>query len=471
MARLTRKIGLSLGADTCWPICFEELLQDLDLVVKAEQDEIRFQVERVAIEPYSLRTKVDYDLVIDRLTHWYAPAREWIKKAILMDGVYTWNNPWSIESNQKHTAYAAMMALGIPIPETWMIPPKSYDPKTDLQTTLTRYAKLFDLGRIGSQIGYPNFMKPFDGGGWVGVSRCDNEAALRDAYEKSGKNLMHVQKGVIPFDRFVRCLGLGPQTLLMNYDPGAPLHERYRVDHDFVTPAEQRLIEDITLTINAFFGWDFNSCEALLQQGTWYPIDFANPCPDSQVTSLHFHFPWLVKAKIRWATFVAATRRRMRANLDWTPYQAVHARKLPLAETIAEYGKLARAHFDTVRFEEFCATNLAHLDEVAWEYFGSARARAAVRKKVEMVFPQHEWDQFTDHFVAALQRWRDHDGQARKAPSAKQPAKAVPMPATAPARPAPATPAPTSSAPAVVPGTPPAADRGVAKSKHRPKKG
>ena len=31
MANITRKIGLSLGADICWPICFEELLKKLDL--------------------------------------------------------------------------------------------------------------------------------------------------------------------------------------------------------------------------------------------------------------------------------------------------------------------------------------------------------------------------------------------------------------------------------------------------------
>ena len=162
MAKLTRKIGLSLGADTCWPICFEDLIKDLDLTVPIGRDEVRFAVDRVAIQPFDLEAKVDYDLVVDRLTYWYAPAREWLKKAIVMDGVYTWNNPWSIESNQKHTAYAAMMALGIPIPKTWMISPKTYDEKTDLQVTLHRYAKMFDIGKIGAEIGYPLFMKPYD---------------------------------------------------------------------------------------------------------------------------------------------------------------------------------------------------------------------------------------------------------------------------------------------------------------------
>ena len=72
----------------------------------------------------------------------------------------------------------------------------------------------------------------------------------------------------------------------------------------------------MTMTINSFFGWDFNSCEALRKEGVFYPIDFANPCPDSQVTSLHYHFPWVVKAKIRWSLFVAASMR----TLDLIPH-------------------------------------------------------------------------------------------------------------------------------------------------------
>jgi hypothetical protein len=91
------------------------------------------------------------------------------------------------------------------------------------------------------------------------------------------------------------------------------------VEFGFVTPEEESLLADMTLTINSFFGWDFNSCEALRRDGTFHPIDFANANPDSQVTSLHYHIPWLVKAKIRWSLYVAATRRRMRHHPDWTP--------------------------------------------------------------------------------------------------------------------------------------------------------
>jgi hypothetical protein len=60
-------------------------------------------------------------------------------------------------------------------------------------------------------------------------------------------------------------------------------------------------------------------------------------------------------------------------------------------------------------------THLPHLDEVAWRFFGSDRAREAVRKKVELVFPKHEWDRFTDHFFGAFQRWREDDAAARAA--------------------------------------------------------
>ena len=68
----------------------------------------------------------------------------------------------------------------------------------------------------------------------------------------------------------------------------------------------------MTLVINAFFAWDFNSCELIYKDGVWSPIDFANPCPDSQVTSLHYHFPWMILANLRWSIFAAVTQRQMR---------------------------------------------------------------------------------------------------------------------------------------------------------------
>ncbi len=411
MAQVTRHIGLSLGADICWPICYEEIMRRLKLAIPWKGDTLAFDVSRVTIEPFNLRQPCRYDLVIDRVTHWYHTSREWIKKAVVLDDLYVFNNPWSIQANEKHTTYGAMMRLGLPIPETWMLPPKSYDKTADLEPTLQRYARLFDLGQIGQQIGYPLFMKPYDGGGWVGVSKIDDEAALKTAYDASGVKIMHLQAGVIPYDMFVRCVGLGPQTRVVNYDPSAPLHDRYRMDHGFLQPEAQRVLEDITLTINAFFGWDFNSCEALLKKGEWYPIDFANACPDSQVTSLHYHFPWLIKANLRWSIFCAATQRRMRKNLDWEPFLEVAALDLPYRDKLKRYAGIARERLAAEPFEEFCAKHLAHLDEIAYEFFGTGEAREAVRKKVAALYPAHEIDQFTELFFGRIQKWREQEGR------------------------------------------------------------
>src|SRR5210317_1878821 len=148
MATKTRHIGLSLGADICWPICYEALFKKLDLNLDIGGDTVNFDVERVAIEPFDLMQPVKYDVVIDRLTHWYHTSREWIKKAVIMDGLYVFNNPWTLQSMEKHTSYCAMMHLGLPVPETWMVPPKDYEPSPDLRPTLHSYAKLCDVGEI-----------------------------------------------------------------------------------------------------------------------------------------------------------------------------------------------------------------------------------------------------------------------------------------------------------------------------------
>jgi hypothetical protein len=414
MAKKTRRIGLSLGADICWPICYQEIVKRLDLAVEWQGDKVGIEVERVTIEPFDLRQPCKYDVVLDRLTHWFHTSREWIKKAVIMDGLYVLNNPWAVQSMEKQTTYCAMMHLGMPIPDTWMVPPKSYQQVPDLQETLKSYAQLFDLGKIGATLGYPIFMKPYDGGGWKGVSRIDDEATLRARYEESGVMVMHLQKAVHPFDRFVRCIGLGPQTHIVRYEPGAPLHDRYTMDKDFVSAEEAQLLRDTTLTINAFFGWDFNSCEALHSPAddVWHPIDFANPCPDSQVTSLHKHFPWLVVANGKWSIFCAVTKRPMRRTLDWSPFYQIAAEPdLPYRERLRRYAAVAAERFETEKFDEFCATHLRHLDEVAWEFFGTPVARSAVRAKVAALFPPHEIEQFTELFWQRIQSWRkDEEG-------------------------------------------------------------
>lgn len=408
MAEIVRNIGLSLGADLCWPACYEHIMRRLDLRIPIGDDTVRFDVERVTIEPYDLQQGCKYDLVIDRLTHWFHTSREWIKKAVLMNDLYVFNNPWAVQSMEKHTAYAAMMALGMPVPKTWMIPPKSYETKNpDLKPTLIRYAKLFDIGKLGPELGYPMFVKPYDGGGWRSVVKADNEAALRDAYEKSGADIMHVQAAVHPYDAFVRSIGFGPQVHHVSYDPSAPLHDRYQARlADNISTQDTDTLRKITLTINSFFGWEFNSCESLRKDGVWHPMDFANACPDSQVTSLHRHFPWLVKAYIRWSVFCAATKRKMRRSLDWEPYYEIARSDRSDVEKLDAYAAIADARLETARFEEFCAEHLAHLDEVANEFFGSTEARDAIMQKVASLFPAHEIDQFTELFWQRIQDWR-----------------------------------------------------------------
>ncbi len=413
MAEVTRRIGLSLGADICWPIAFTEILKSLDLAIPSGGDTLRFEVERMTIDPFDLKEPKRYDLVIDRLTHWYHTRREWIKKAVMMDDVYVFNNPWSVQSMEKSTSYAVMMRLGFPVPDTWLVPPHSYEDVADLEYTLQRYARHFDLGAIGRKLGYPMFMKPYDGGGWRAVSRLEDESSLREAYEQSGKLVMLLQEAVDPFDRFVRCIGLGPQTHVVLYDPKAPLHDRYTMETDFLSEDERELIDNTTLIINALFRWDFNSCELLHRDGVWHPIDFANPCPDSQVTSLHYHFPWLIKANLRWAVFAAATERRL-SPLDWTRFFEAVDEDMTLQERIDVLAPIAHEHFETERFGEFCETHLPDLDAVVHDWFGGESARDAVRRKVAAVFPPHEVDEFTGLFHDRVQRWREDDAAGAK---------------------------------------------------------
>jgi hypothetical protein len=398
-------IGLLLGTEDDWPRAFELLLARIGKV-RWRGETFELTSERIVNEPFDLRSKPRYDLVIDRLAWWYQLPREWLKKAALMDDVYLLNNPFTFQSMEKHSAYCAMMRLGLKVPETWMVPHKVPPSNERFERMAERYNASFELGEIGARIGYPLYMKPFDGGQWVGVTRVSDERELHERYDASGERLMHLQAAAEPFDVFVRSLSIGPETMSMAYDPGRPLHDRYQVRHGFLTEETGFEVVTISRLVNAFFRWEFNSCETIVRDGEVHPIDYANASPDVALTSLHYYFPWAIRALLRWSAFCAITRREMRIFQDSRAYFAIgDDESLSYEEKLRRYRKLADHYFSADEYETFAAQALPQLDQATVDLVASPEFDDLVVDSVRSTFPAHEHEHFVEHYRGLLTAW------------------------------------------------------------------
>ena len=71
----------------------------------------------------------------------------------------------------------------------------------------------------------------------------------------------------------------------MSYEPRNPHHLRYVADFK---PSQERLnqMEEIVLKINQYLGYDLNTVELAVRDGVPYAIDFCNPAPDAERTSV-----------------------------------------------------------------------------------------------------------------------------------------------------------------------------------------
>ena len=399
-------IGLLLGAEEDWPTAFEKLAARLGVLTAPDGSTHQVRTERVTIEPFNLRDKPRHDLVIDRLAHWYYHPREWLKKVALMDDVYLLNSPFTFQSMEKHSAYCALLRLGMNVPETVLVPYKNPLDNVRWAYTSAKYNKAFDLDRIADELGYPMFMKPFDGGAWRGVSMIKDRAALHAAYDDSGEMLMHLQKAVDGFEVFARALTIGPESMVMKFRPDEPMHNRYAVEHGFLSDAVGTETVTIAQTVNAFFRWEFNSCEMLVKDGVVYPIDYANACPDVAVTSLHYYFPWAMKALLKWSVFCVATGRKARTQVDTGPwFEVADDPELDYQAKLAAYQRLSDDHFETERYREFCDAALPHLDEMVLEWVDSDDFRSLLTDTIRATYPQHEWDMFEGHLGGLTRLW------------------------------------------------------------------
>ena len=235
---VTRRIGLSLGADICWPICLRgDPRAARPARSPSDGDTVRFEVERVTIEPFDLRQPCAL-----RPRHRPADALVPHEPRVDQEGGRSWTTSTSsttrgrVQSMEKHTTYCAMMRLGLADPGDLAGAAegvRALAGPAAARSSATRGSST--SASSASELGYPMFMKPYDGGGWVGVSRIDDAAALRAAYEQSGKHVMHLQKAVDPL-RPASCAASasGRRRASSATTRRAPLHDRYTMDRDFL---------------------------------------------------------------------------------------------------------------------------------------------------------------------------------------------------------------------------------------------
>ena len=322
-----------------------------------------------------------------------------------MNGVYLLNSPFTFQSMEKHAAYCAMMRLGLKVPETVLVPFKNPVDNARYAYTAARYNQPFDLDAIAERIGYPLFMKPFDGGAWRGVSRISNPAELHAAYDQSGEMLMHLQKA-IDYDVFARSLSIGAETMVVRFQPDQPMHLRYAVDHDFLSPHAGSEVVTIGRLVNSFFRWELNSCETLVKGTEVYPIDYANACPDVSLTSLHYYFPWAIKALVKWCVFALVTERRPKLDLETDRFFEVgDDPDMTYREKLDAYGKLADSYFEADRYQDFCETSLRHIDEIVLDWVAGPDFDRLLIDTVRSTYPAREHDEFIAHLRGLLGLW------------------------------------------------------------------
>jgi hypothetical protein len=397
-------IGLLLGAEKDWPRAFETVLGMVG-PIKDGGAVHTLSSERLTIEPFRLDDPVRTPLVIDRLAHWYYHPREWLKKAALVNGTYLLNSPFTFQSMEKHSAYCAMVRLGLKVPPTTLVPYKNPIDNVRWAYTAEQYNRPFDLEEIADELGYPLYMKPFDGGGWRGVSRINDQADLHRSYDESGEMLMHLQ-ATVDYEHFARALSIGPETMVMDFRPDQPMHNRYAVSHDFLSESAGRQTAAISRIVNAFFRWEFNSAEMLVTGDEVYPIDYANACPDVAVTSLHYYFPWAITALVRWSAYCVVTGRRSAVDLQtWRYFEIADDPDRSYDEKLEGYLALADKYLESDRYWEWCATHLPHLEEQVHEWVASDDFDKLLRDTVVATYPAHEHEQFMDHFRGLIGMW------------------------------------------------------------------
>jgi hypothetical protein len=281
-----KPIGVLFGMENTFPAALVERINSLGAGVEAEF--VRVGGVRMA-EPCR------YSVIVDRISHDVPFYRAFLKNAAL-DGAYIINNPFWWSADDKFFNYALATKLGVAIPRTVLLPHKEHPPGTT-ERSMRNLQYPIEWESVFDYVGFPAFLKPFDGGGWRDVHKVTTREEFFSAYDQSRTLCMTLQAAV-NFREYFRCYVVGQEKVhIMAYDPRAPFHDRYvKAPPDY----DRALLDRVELdarTLCRALGYDLNTVEFAVEDGIPYAIDFMNPAPDADLHSVgRENFDWIVNA-------------------------------------------------------------------------------------------------------------------------------------------------------------------------------
>lgn len=317
-----KKIGILYGKERSFPMSFIEKVnsRNVDGII----------AEPVRIDKVVQGEADEYAVIIDRISQDVPFYRAYLKNAAIC-GTAVINNPFWWSADEKFFNNCLAVKIGVPVPKTVILPSRELPTDTS-DESFSNLAYPLDWEGIFNYVGFPAYMKPFAGGGWKNVYKLHDMEDFFHKHAETGQLVMLLQEEIV-FDEYYRCYCIGGKHVrIMPYEPRNPHHLRYSSDFN---PSADRLkqMEEIVLRINHYLGYDFNTVELALRDGVPYAIDFCNPAPDAERTSVgEENFNWVVETAATYAIEKALTHQPGQDNLTWGQYVSRAAAKSPLLD-------------------------------------------------------------------------------------------------------------------------------------------
>lgn len=315
-----KKIGILHGKERSFPDAFVERINSKNIP--------GIMAEPVRIDKAMQGVHTGYSVIIDRISQDVPFYRTWLKNAAVT-GTAVINNPFWWSADDKYFNNCLMTKLDVPVPKTAIIPSRDLPDDTSSES-FANLAFPLDWESIFKYVGFPAYMKPFAGGGWKHVYKLTSSEDFFTKHSETGQLVMLLQEEIV-FTEYYRCYCIGGKYVrIMPYEPRNPHHLRYVADFK-PTPERLKQMTDIVLRINKYLGYDFNTVELAVRDGVPYAIDFCNPAPDAEVTSVgQENFDWVVETAATYAIEKAMENKEGQDNLTWGEYVRRGANKTPL---------------------------------------------------------------------------------------------------------------------------------------------